>query len=203
VTWNNETSAGAAGEPRAPDYTYRPSLLGAAWSFRLTPTGIAWEAGSRSGRVPYAKVRRVRMTYKPASMQSHRFVTEIWAEDAPRLPIVSSSWKSLVEVERLDKAYTAFVRALHARLIGAGAPIDYIRGRHPLSYWPGLVLFVVVALGLAAAVVRALQVQALGGAAVVGAFVALLLWQGGNFFRRNLPGRYAPQAPPAELLPKA
>ena len=202
MTWDHETSAAPASEPWAPDYTYRPSLLGAPWSFRLTPTGIAWEAGRRSGQVPYAKVRRVRMSYKPASMQSHRFITELWAEDAPRLPIVSSSWKSMVEVERLDEPYAAFVRRLHERLIGAGAPIDFMRGRHPLSYWPGLVLFVVVALGLAAVAVRALQVHALGGAAVIGAFVALFLWQGGTFFRRNLPGRYAPQALPAELMPK-
>jgi hypothetical protein len=198
VTWDNET----AGAPGAPAYSYRPSLLGAAWSFRLTDTGIAWEAGHRSGHVPYRTVRRVRLTYKPASMQSHRFVTELWAEGAPRLPIISSSWKSMVEVERLDEPYTAFVRELHRRLITAGPPVDYVRGRHPLSYWPGVVFFIVVAFGLAAAVVRALQVHALGAAAVIGAFVALFLWQGGNFFRRNRPGRYAPQALPAELLPK-
>jgi hypothetical protein len=29
-----------------------------------------------------------------------------------------------------------------------------------------------------------------------------LFWQGGNFFRRNRPGFYSPEALPAELLPK-
>jgi hypothetical protein len=30
----------------------------------------------------------------------------------------------------------------------------------------------------------------------------LFLWQSGNFFRRNRPGLYRPEALPAELLPK-
>jgi hypothetical protein len=51
-------------------------------------------------------------------------------------------------------------------------------------------------------VMRALQVNAKGGAAFIGGFLALFLWQGGNFFRRNRPGRYSPEALPADLLPK-
>ena len=34
------------------------------------------------------------------------------------------------------------------------------------------------------------------------ALMALFLWQGGNFFRRNRPGRYRPDALPAALMPK-
>ena len=37
---------------------------------------------------------------------------------------------------------------------------------------------------------------------VIAAFLALFLWQGGNFFRRNRPGLYRPDAPPEELLPQ-
>jgi hypothetical protein len=204
VTRNDEVSAdpAAAGGSPEPAYAYRPSLLGAGWTFRLTAGGIAWEAAAKSGHVPYRAVRRVRMTYKPASMQSHRFVTEIWAERAPKLQIVSTSWKSLMEQERLDQPYAAFVRELHRRLSAAGAPVDYVQGHNPLRYWPGLVFFVAVALGLAVAVARSLQAHSLGGAVVVVGFLALFLWQGGNFIRRNRPGRYSPRALPAELIPK-
>ena len=59
-----------------------------------------------------------------------------------------------------------------------------------------------MALGLALLVVRALQADAIGGAAFIGAFLVLFLWQGGNFFRRNRPGLYRPEALPAELMPK-
>jgi hypothetical protein len=60
-----------------------------------------------------------------------------------------------------------------------------------------------VALGLAVLIVRALQAGALAGALFVAAFLALFLWQAGNFFRRNRPGLYRADAPPRALMPKA
>jgi hypothetical protein len=190
----------SAGEGLA--YSYRPSLLGAAWEFKLGDAGIDWTAGRRSGRIPFAKVRRLRMSYRPMSMQSHRFTTEVWAEDGTRLQIVSTSWKSMVEQVRLDRPYSAFVRELHRRLAGAAAPARYERGKSPWLFWPGFVVFVGVALGLAILIVRAMQAGALGGAAFIGLFLLLFLWQGRNFFGRNRPGLYRPDALPPEVMPK-
>lgn len=190
----------SAGEPVA--YAYRPSLLGAAWEFKLTGDGIDWATGHKAGHIPYRTVRRLRMSYRPASMQSHRFMTELWAEGAPKLKILSSSWKSMVEQERKDKPYAAFVAELHRRIALAAPPARFEQGSHPLLYWPGLIAFAGVALGLALLVVRALQADSKGGAALIGGFLALFLWQSGNFFRRNRPGLYRPEALPSELMPK-
>ncbi|AXK79158.1 hypothetical protein DW352_00675 [Pseudolabrys taiwanensis] len=183
-------------------YTYRPSLLGAPWQFTLTPAGIAWTAGRRSGLVPYEAVRRVRLSYRPANMQSYRFVTEIWAEGAPRLRVVSTSWKSMFLQERLDQGYAVFVTALHRRLSEVGAPIVYERGTHPLIYWPGVAVFGVVCLAFIVLAVRGLQQNVLAGAAFVAVFLAVFAWHGGNFLRRNRPGTYRPDAVPDVLLPK-
>lgn len=183
-------------------YAYRPSLLGAPNEFRLSGDNLDWVIGRRSGRIPLHTVRLVRLSFQPASMQPQRFVTELWAENAPRLLIVSSSWKSMVEQERLDAPYAAFVTELNRRIAGAGANARFLQGKHPASYWPAFVLFVLVALGLAALVPRSLQAQSTGGAVFIAAFLALFLWQGGNYFRRNKPGRYRPDALPPELLPK-
>jgi hypothetical protein len=188
--------------PEVLNYTYRPSVLGAGWEFALGPRGIDWDRGSKSGHVPYRSIRRIQMSYRPMSMQSHRFVTEIWTAEGPRLRIVSTSWKSMVEQERLDAVYSAFITALHRRVFEAGATPVYRQGREPLMYWPGVAAFVVVALGLAALIVRALEAHALGGAAFIGVFLLLFVWQGGNFFRRNRPGEYRPDALPLELLPR-
>jgi hypothetical protein len=62
-------------------------------------------------------------------------------------------------------------------------------------------MFVGVCLALAALTARALQIGATAGAAVVGGFLALFLWQVGTFFRRNRPGTYRADAIPAEVLP--
>ncbi len=183
-------------------YSYRPSLLGAAHEFKLAGDGLNWAAGRKAGHIPFRNFRRLRMSYRPASMQSHRFMTELWAEGAPKLEIMSSSWKSMVELQRQDRPYSAFVGELHRRIALADVPARFEQGSNPLLYWPGVAAFVGVALGLALLVVRALQADTKGGATFVLVFLVLFLWQGGNFFRRNRPGRYRPDAPPAELMPK-
>jgi len=183
-------------------YTYRASLLGAPWEFKLVGDGIDWANGRKSGRVPFRTLRRVRLSFRPSSMQTHRFAAELWADGAPKLEILSSSWKSMVEQERLDKPYAAFIAELHRRIALAPPPARFEQGSHPLLYWPGLIVYVGVSLGLAWLVMRALQAGVKGGAAFVGGFLALFLWQGGNFFRRNRPGLYSPESPPAELMPK-
>ena len=195
---NDPTSPGAD----IAAYAYRPSLLGAPWEFRITAGGLEWEAGRKTGSVALRDIRRIRLSFRPANMQTRRYVTEIWADNAPKLQIVSCSWKSMVVQERLDGPYAAFVRELHARIAQAGVHARLERGSHPLVYWPGLVVFAAVTLGLLALIVRALQAQALGGAAFIGVFCILFLWQSGNFFRRNVPGVYRPDALPATLLPK-
>jgi hypothetical protein len=184
-------------------YAYRPSVLGAAYEFRLGEHGLDWTVGRKSGRLALRSVRRVRMSFRPASMQPHRFVTEVWADRTPKLEIMSTSWKSMVEQERLDKQYAAFVRELHRQLAQAAVPARYEQGTNPALYWPGLVVFVAVSLGLAALIAHALALHANGGAAFIAVFLALFLWRGGEFFRRNRPRRYQAAAPPAELMPKA
>jgi hypothetical protein len=192
--------AGEAAERTA--FAYRASMFGAAREFRLTGDGLEWTVGRRSGRIPFGAVRRLRMSFKPANMQWQRFLTEVWADGTPKLEIVSTSWKSLVEQERLDQRYTAFVSELHRRIALAAVPARFERGRSPFLYWPSLIVFAGVALVAAMLIVRALQSDAKGGAAFIAVFLALFLWQGGNFFRRNRPGLYRPDALPAELMPK-
>jgi hypothetical protein len=190
----------SAGAPLG--YTYRPSLLGAPWEFSLAGDGIDWTNGRRSGRVAFRAIRRLRLSYRPANMQSHRFMAEIWADGAPKLSILSSSWKSMVVQERLDKPYAAFIAELHRRLAPVAPAVRFEQGSHPLLYWPGLIVFAAVSLALAWLAVRGLQADARAGAVFVGGFLALFLWQGGNFFRRNRPGLYRPDAIPTALMPE-
>ena len=75
-------------------------------------------------------------------------------------------------------------------------------GSHPLVYWPGLAVVIGLGIAVVVLIVRALQVQAWGGAAFIAAFLALLIWQTGNFFRRNRPEAYLPGAVPANVLPR-
>ena len=183
-------------------YAYKPSLMGAPLEFRLTPLALEWRRGGSTGRAPYGRIRRIRLGFRPMTMQNYRFLTEIWTADGPKLQIASTSWKSLVEHERLDAAYRAFVTELCRRVGAANGQTLFQNGSPKLVYWLGLLVLVGASLALAGLIVRALQVEAWSGGAFVAAFLAFFLWQAGTFFHRNRPGRFPPNAVPEAVLPK-
>ena len=184
-------------------YVYKSSLMGAPLEFHLAPDALEWRKGGMAGRTPYRDVRRIRLSFRPMTMQNYRFVTDVWPDSGPKLQIASTSWKSLVEHQRLDAEYSAFVSELSRRVGAAGGNTAFDTGSPAFLYWPGVVIFIGAAFALAALSVRALQQQAWGGAAFIAAFFALFLYQAGNFFRRNRPGTFRPDAVPPLLLPKA
>jgi hypothetical protein len=183
-------------------YAYRPTAMSSPRAFRLTDTGIEWEAGRSSGSARYEAIKRVRMLFRPANMQSQRFVTEIWPRNGAKLSIVSTNAKGLFEFARQDNEYRQFVNELHRRLSGKSRDTMFDAGFARPIFWFAVVLFAGTALGLAALTVRALQAEAWTASAIVAAFTVFFVWRGGTFLRRNRPARYAPDSLPQELLPK-
>ena len=108
----------------------------------------------------------------------------------------------MVEHERLDARYRAFVPELCRRIGAAGDQTLFQAGSPAILYWLGVIVFVGAALALAGLMVRALQTEAWGGAAFIAAFLGLFLWQAGTFFRRNRPGVFRPDAVPESVLPR-
>jgi hypothetical protein len=192
----------ADGHADDPTYAFKSSVMGAGFELRLAIDALEWRRGGQTGRLPYDRIRRIRLSFRPMTMQNYRFLTEVWPASGPKLQIASTSWKSLVEHERLDAPYRAFVIEL-CRRIGAAKDLALFETGSPAwIYWPGVTVFVVASLGLAGLIVRALMTEAWSGAAFVAAFLALFLWQAGNIFRRNRPGTFSPDAVPAQVLPK-
>ncbi|MGD9922084.1 MAG: hypothetical protein AB7V13_11645 [Pseudorhodoplanes sp.] len=183
-------------------YAYKPSLLGAVWMFRLAPDALEWSMGPLSGRVPYADIRRIRLAFRPVTMQSYRFLAEIWSERSPKIPIASASWKSLMEQERLDAGYARFIRALHERIEASGGKPRLQAGAIPFLYWPGLAIFLGICAAMVGLIVRAIQQGENAAMLFLFGFFVLLLWQLGQFFKRNLPRRYTLDSIPADILPK-
>jgi hypothetical protein len=185
-----------------PRYSYRPAAFGSPRSFRLLANELEWEVGTRKGRVSYRRISRVRLSYRPATMQNHRFLTEIWSSETNRpLKILSSSWKSMVEQVRLDREYTRFISELHRRIAATGSAAAFDGGINPLLFGLGLLVFVAAVIGMAALSVRAIAAGAGMAAFLIGAFLLIFLWQAGNIFYRNRPGSYRPDALPPLLMP--
>ena len=188
--------------PAAPDYAYKASLIGAPMEFYLRADALEWRRGEFRGRAPYSKIRRFRLSFRPMTMQNHRFIAEIWPDDGPKVQVASTSWRSMFEQERLDAPYRAFVGELSRRISGAGSRTPLETGTPPFLYWSGLAVLGIAAFAILALAFRALQTGALAGAAFILAFLALFLWQAVNFFRRNKPGAYDARTVPERVLPK-
>jgi hypothetical protein len=135
-------------------------------------------------------------------MQSHRFIAEIWSAGNPKIQIVSASWRSMFEQERLDAAYSAFVRELHRRLAAAGAPAEFSTGLPRATYWLGLMVFAAAMIATAILGLRTMIAGQWSAAAIIGAFFAAFAYQIGNHFRRNWPGRYRADAIPLNIMPR-
>lgn len=183
-------------------YDYKPSLMGAPWEFRLWPDRLGWSIGRRSGGIPYRDIQRMRLSFRPATMQSHRFITEIWAPGAPKLTIASTSWRGLMEQTRTDQPYRDFITALHRKIAAAKPDFVFEAGTHPFLYWPGVAIFGAIALSVVALLVRSLQQDFLSATFFLAVIFGFLVWQIGGFFRRNRPRRYRADAIPEEALPK-
>lgn len=190
-------------EAADPAYAFKPSLIGGSCEFTLKPDGLHWQMGARSGRVRYERIRAVRLSYRPVTMQSRRFVTEIWSTDNPKIQIVSVSWRSVVEQARQDGAYSAFVTELHRRLAESGSVAQFTTGLPAASYWLGVLIFVAMLISMAAMTVKTLKLGQWSVSAIIAAIFAVFALQIGNYFRRNRPSRYRPDAIPREVLPKA
>lgn len=192
----------SAVDAATPVYAYKASLMGAPWEFRLDPDRLVWVIGRRQGEIFYRDIQRVRLSFRPATMQSYRFIAEIWSPGAPKLTIASTSWHGIAEQRRQDQPYRDFIIALHQRIAAARSNPVLDAGTHPFLYWPGVVVFAAIAIGIIALLVSALRQNSWAATLFLVGFFALLLWQIGGFFRRNRPGRYAATAIPENVLPK-
>jgi hypothetical protein len=184
----------AGADPAAdPVYIHKPSLMGAPWELRLRPGGAGMAHRPARGPHSYARVTRVRLSFRPVTMQTRRFLAEVWSAGGPaaldRIHVVAS----MVEQEAQDQAYGAFMRELHRRIAAAGATPAFDRGSPALLYWPGLAVLSGVVAGFAVLIVQALDIGAYGGAAVVRRLLCSV--------RRGRAARISGATAPAAIVP--
>jgi hypothetical protein len=182
-------------------YVYKASLIGSAHRFELTDDGLSWHVGGKSGVWPYRDIVRIRLSYRPVSMQSRRFRADIEHANGQRISVLSTTWQTVTLMTPQDKDYRTFIVGLHRRLEGAGSGAMLVGGLKPGLYVAGVAVLALVAIAITGLLARAVATGALGGALFLIGFAALFGWQIGGFIRRNKPQRYGFDALPEELLP--
>jgi hypothetical protein len=191
----------AAREAPAISYAYRASLIGAAHRFELTDAGLTWHLAGRSGVWAYADIAAIRLSYRPVSMQAHRFRADIRHVDGGRITILSTSWQTAALMAPQDDAFRVFLRELHARMHAAGSHAMLTGGLSRRLYLAALALVALLAIAMGGLLVRALAMRQFAGAAFILGFAALFAWQVGGFIRRNRPLVYSFDQLPDRLLP--
>jgi hypothetical protein len=182
-------------------YAYKPSLIGAGHQFELTDHGLCWRIAGRSGVWPYAEIAAVRLSYRPISMQPHRFRADIEHANRQRMAILSTSWQTVTLMAPQDRDYRAFIVQLHERLSRSESKAALIGGIGPKTYAAGLVLLTLVGIATAGLFLRAILTGEFSGALFLVGFAALFGWQIGGFVRRNRPQAYTFDHLPERLLP--
>lgn len=193
----NEAFAADAAPGNA--YAYKASLIGAAHRYELTDNGLSWRIGRRSGIWTYADIASIRLSYRPMGMQHRRFRADIDHVDGRHITIFSTS-KQTVALMEPQAGYAAFLINLHDRLAQADSRVALRAGLRPGIYTAIVTTLALLALAMAALLVRALWTWEVGGAVFIVAFSVLFGWQISSFLRRNRPRSYDFATVPKELL---
>jgi hypothetical protein len=182
-------------------YAYKASLIGAAHQFELTADGLSWRVAGRADVWRYTDITAIRLSYRPVSMQAHRFRADIAHASKARLPIISTSWQTAALMAPQDNDYRAFITELHKRMARAGSRAVLTGGLRPNVYALAVTLVALLALAVGGLLVRALATGEFAGALFLVGFAALFGWQVGGFLRRNRPLPYTFAHIPDALLP--
>jgi hypothetical protein len=196
-----EMQVSEAEVPSGESYAYKASLIGSAHRFELTDEGLSWHISGRSGLWRYDEISAVRLSFRPVSMQQHRFRADVSHAGGGRIRILSTSWQTPALVAPQDNGFRDFIVALHARMAKAGSRATLTAGLGRRTYAAVLAFLAVLAVAMTALLIRALLIGEFAGALFIIGFAALFIWQVGGFVRRNQPQGYSFDRVPKALLP--
>lgn len=189
-----EAAAGAS-------YAYKASLIGSAHRFELTEEGLSWHIGGRTSLWRYDEISAIRLSFRPVSMQQHRFRADVSHTGGGRIAILSTSWQTAALMAPQDNGFRNFIVALHARMAQAGSRAELSTGLGRRTYAVILALLAAFAVAMTGLLIRALVIGEFAGALFIIGFAALFAWQIGGFVRRNQPRSYSFDRVPNALLP--
>ncbi|MGY3357633.1 hypothetical protein ACVWZK_004296 [Bradyrhizobium sp. GM0.4] len=189
-----EPAAGAS-------YAYKASLIGSAHRFELTEEGLSWHIAGRTSLWRYDEISAIRLSFRPVSMQQHRFRADVSHTGGGRIAILSTSWQTAALMAPQDNGFRNFIVGLHARMAQAGSHAELTAGLGRRTYATMLAFLAVLAVAMTGLLIRALAIGEFAGALFIIGFAALFAWQIGGFVRRNQPRSYSFDRVPSALLP--
>ncbi len=178
------------------EYHCRNSLVDqSAIVWRAYPDRMEYgfDDGAKTGVVPYANVRKVRLSFSPGRFQQRRFVMELTGQTS-HLVLTNLHYVSIGNFENRSGTFFPLVRAVVEGVHRANPSASFRAGQKPVAYI-FLLAFVIAALALLVAVVVSLPLvpgnvtlSAIAKLAVI-AFSLPLMYQ---WTVRGFPRRFDP-----------
>ncbi|KAA2238174.1 hypothetical protein [Salinarimonas soli] len=190
-------------ESPPPSYSHNPRPVGYPLAFKLLRNRLVVDTTRKVEEMQLGAVTRIRLSYEPRSFAQRAFRTRVTLVNGRTVTFTSVSWTSIMNVRSQEAEYSAFVHALIEAVARANPKVELITGKHAVlwSLMISAAAFTLVAVALFAW--RAFESGAPGAALLGAAVAAVGIWQLEPIIRLNRPGRFAPDALPEALLPKA
>jgi hypothetical protein len=199
-------------DPEAPDYI--------RYDFRGKPYGAGTQAWMQHGfiylqqgivqlRVPMKEVEAVRLLYRPKNTTHEGYVAEITvkipsgSKTVPKTVKLSNlNFSNLLTVDRQDRNYLAFIKALTARASAANPAVNLITGLPGWRHISAIIAGAIAAAGLGFIAFSNIQKQGplmmTGLAVLLAAYIGWWTWR---FAEKNKPGTFTADSLPARALP--
>lgn len=182
-------------------FAYRPRPFAAETALELGPRALIANRAGKDVTIPYRDIATIRLFYAPRGINFTGFRAKIYARSGATVAFEDRSYKSLVEQERLEGPYRAFVEALCARAAAESPNLLLHAGKVgsmlALTALAGAVtLLLLTYFGWQALAARQWGITA--GVAVFVGYFAAWTWQ---FVVRNRPRTFSAGAIPEDILP--
>lgn len=184
-------------------YAHRPKPFSSELELTLLQDTLRAEQGRSNQNVPLKAIRRIDLAFTPKNAAQRAFTCTLGISDGRTVKFHNISWKSLVEVQRLDAGYSRFVRALVREVADANPDVALHAGVSPWRYTLMIVTGCAIVLGVVGAAIYAMARQGtLVGLVSLGLGAYLAYWLR-DYLARNRPRVFTPAAIPPEILPDA
>lgn len=182
-------------------YAHTPKPFGREVTFTLKGRELIVSDERKTLTAPLKEVVQVRLTYEPRNTMAKGFRMKLWLSNNRTAAMSNLAWKSLIQVERQDAPYRAFITNLITEIGKANPACIFLAGQ-PKPFW---LLVVAAALATVAGfiwlIVRSMQAGSSSMALLTVVFGAYFTFTIGEMIRRNRPRTFTAQTIPADLLP--
>lgn len=184
-----------------PYYRQNPRPTGQEIAYRLDGHRLTVDSGRKVSEVQLGAVEEVRLSFEPRSLAHNVLRTRLRLTDGRSITLTSITWRSMIQAERQDQDYGAFVRRLVGAIAAANPGARFVAGKNPLLWAASAIVAGILLVAMAVFAWRAFQMGAQGTALMTLAVMGLGVWQLEPIVRLNKPRSFDPKDPPRDLVP--